>query len=310
MSDQSTNDRSEPAGTPAPSAGVEEFRALVARARKGDRSAVPRLSQFVSVNPQLWHHYGNLGRQVRMAWIRLAAGNDLFHQQCLRWRAADMHRELVGGSKSRVVHLMAERVVLAWLQACYFDGIEVAALNKPEPLPLLNYRAKRGTQANRQFMLALAAFTTLRKLLPDNVREMQAAGATAPALRLIEAPPPSEPQPRPAAQPAPDPAKDSSSAAAEPAVPAAQPLRKIKRAAAKPGETLAPSAGSASAPEGRVGPRARAATATPTSAAAKSARKSKPPGGGSALPAAKRRVKLSSRPRLPPNLPPTIVDVL
>lgn len=263
MSDQSSNDRSEPAGPPAPRAGVEEFRALVARARKGDHSAVPRLSQFVSVNPQLWQHYGNLGRQVRMAWIRLAAGNDLFHQQCLRWRAADMHRELVGGSTSRVVRLMAERVVLAWLQACYFDGIEVAALSKPEPLPLLNYRAKRGTQASRQYLLALAAFATLRKLLPNESDDKPALPNACSSNPLLVPVPRAATASQPAAEPTAGPAVEAPAPAPKPEVRGGASRRRMKRVVTGVDEPITPAVQPSSAGGRRVRPRARPAGSPP-----------------------------------------------
>lgn len=225
MSERSSHDARN-APNPLSEAEAAELLEVVGRARQGDHSAVPRLREILAARPQIWRHYGELGLQVRLGWIRLAAGNDLSLQECLRWRAADLHRELVGASTSPIVRLVAERVVLAWLQTYYFDGVETVALDKPEPLALLNYRAKRGTQASRQYLTALAAFATLRKLIPEDFAG--SACGSAPAPTVAAAQDPSDAGNQAAAQPiAPD--EGVATSAFEPAAHISQPRRRTTR---------------------------------------------------------------------------------
>jgi hypothetical protein len=153
---------------PPGGAQLDELRQVVAQARGGDESVRPRLRELLTAYPELWQHFGDLAAQAREAWITLAAGTDLYLQESLRRRMAELQQELAGTSSGPLVRLMVERVMVTWVQAAYSDGLEAQGIAKGEPLRTLTYRARRQAQANRQHLMAIAALATIRKLLPED----------------------------------------------------------------------------------------------------------------------------------------------
>ena len=42
---------------------VREMREVAKRAKSGDAAAVPRLRELLDLHPEIWRHYGDLGRR-------------------------------------------------------------------------------------------------------------------------------------------------------------------------------------------------------------------------------------------------------
>jgi hypothetical protein len=157
--------------THAPDAdALNEIRLVVGRAKKGDTTALPRLRELLDTHPILWQRYGNLGAQAEQLWIALAAGPDKYLHECLVRKAEAMRQELERADAGPVERLLVERVVMAWLQLYYFDALTAQAAAKDEPPKLALYRGKRQAQAQRAYLSAVAALTTLRRLLPRHLR--------------------------------------------------------------------------------------------------------------------------------------------
>jgi hypothetical protein len=150
---------------PAPEV-LDEIKAVVVRAKKGDVSVLPHLRELLAEHPALWQRYGDLAAKAESAWADLAAGPDLHLRESLVRRAEALREELAGPAPSPVERLLVERVVATWVQLHYFDVIEAQALNTDEKPRLASFRAKRQEQAHRMYLTSLAALTTLRKLLP------------------------------------------------------------------------------------------------------------------------------------------------
>ena len=150
---------------PAPKI-VDEIKAVVGRAKRGDATALPRLRELLTEHPALWQHYGDLSKQAEAAWADLAAGTDLHLRECLLLRAEALREELAGPAPSPVERLLVGRVVACWTQMAYFDALQAQTLHDDEKPRLAAYRAKRQEQAHRMYLTSLAALTTLRKLLP------------------------------------------------------------------------------------------------------------------------------------------------
>ena len=66
--------------------------------------------------------------------------------------------------------LLAERVIITWLQVYYYDSMEVQAVLKNEAPRLAAYRARRQAQAHRAHLSALAALAAVGRMLPVRVR--------------------------------------------------------------------------------------------------------------------------------------------
>jgi hypothetical protein len=166
---------------PPPPEILTEIQAVVESAMRGDTASVPRLRELLNEHPALWEHVGNLAEQAEHAWIFLAAEDNLHLRECLLKQVEAMRKEFIGESPSPVARLLAERVIITWLQSCYFDCIEAQALLKDESPKLAAYRAKRQAQAHRSHLSAIAAWTMLRKLLPVPVAAITTAAAPKPS---------------------------------------------------------------------------------------------------------------------------------
>src|SRR4051812_41449613 len=101
---------------------VVELRRVTDRAIRGDATAVARLRQILDDYPAIWEYYGDLARHARLAWISLAAGNDLHLRESLARKAAALEAELAGAVATPLERLLAQRVVAGWLRTNYFEG--------------------------------------------------------------------------------------------------------------------------------------------------------------------------------------------
>src|SRR5262245_43843735 len=149
---------------------LSEIRAVVAQAKKGETAALPRLRELLDAHPVLWQRYGDLAAQAERLWVALAAGPDQYLRECLLRQAEAKRQELAGPDAGPVERLLVERVVMTWLQLYYVDAITAQAAAKDEPPRVATYRGKRQAQAQRAYLAALAALTTLRRLLPRHLR--------------------------------------------------------------------------------------------------------------------------------------------
>jgi hypothetical protein len=157
--------------THAPDAdALNEIRLVVGRAKKGDTAALPRLRELLETHPILWRRYGDLAAQAERLWVALAAGPDLYLSACLLRQAEAMRQELAGADAGPVERLLAERVVMTWLQVHYLDSVVAQGTAQDESPKLTAYLAQRQAQAHRNYLSSLAALTTLRRLLPRAIR--------------------------------------------------------------------------------------------------------------------------------------------
>jgi hypothetical protein len=154
---------------------VAEITNVVRRAKADDVSVLPRLRQLLTEYASLWETYGDLAAQAEAAWASLAAGPDLHLRECLLRKAEALRQELAGPTPSPVERLLVERVVACWMQQSYHDALAAQALGAEDKPRLAALRAKRQEQAQRQYLAALAALTTLRRLLPGATVKMPPA---------------------------------------------------------------------------------------------------------------------------------------
>jgi hypothetical protein len=147
-----------------------EIKGVVAQAKQGDASVLPRLRAFLADYPTLWRNYGNLASEAEMAWIALAAGPDLYLKESLVRQAAEKRAQLLRPGASPIEALLVERTVVLWLQLNYFIVTEARAIKGDEAPKLREYRAKRQAQAQRIYQSALASLAAYQKLFPVGSR--------------------------------------------------------------------------------------------------------------------------------------------
>ena len=163
MATEGTGERSP---TEAQADELAELRTVIAKARAGDASVVPRLRTILANNPALVGHYGDIARQAEGAWVALAAGPNLFVKESLA-RAADARRtELTRPGATAVEKLLVERIVACWLQTNYFSAHEADRLAAGDTFRQLQFHAKRLERAQRMYLAALGALLTFQKLMP------------------------------------------------------------------------------------------------------------------------------------------------
>lgn len=146
---------------PATVGAIAELRSLVVRAKKGDRTALPRLREYLDINPCLWQRPGNIALQAQVGWIKLIAGNDLHFQECLARKINALKQEWAGDSPSPVEVVLVERAVSAWLRLYYFEACE--AQHDEQSIRWAEFRFKQQVHAERQFRAAEDALEAVRK---------------------------------------------------------------------------------------------------------------------------------------------------
>ena len=165
-----------------PTDELAEMRAVVAKAKAGDASALPRLREILDRNPSLVKHYGDIGKHAQAAWVALAAGRSLYLKETLA-RAADARRaELTRPGASPVERLLVERVVACDLQLGYLTTAEADALGAGDNYRQLDFQAKRVERAQRMLLSATSALVAYQRLVPQPV--VLTASAALPAQTL------------------------------------------------------------------------------------------------------------------------------
>jgi hypothetical protein len=151
---------------PPPTAGADVIKVLSelkARAEAGDAAAAGEIGRVLDAHPELWRRYGDLARDIRSAWLRLAAGGELLKVECVRKHVAEMERELTGPGAGRLEKLLADRVVACWLQLHLADA-EAASAAERGNVGLRKDAVARRALAERMFQSATKALSLHQNL--------------------------------------------------------------------------------------------------------------------------------------------------
>ena len=155
---------------------MAELQDLVERARSGDRSAVPRLREYLDCNEQLWRNCGSVAVQAQASWINGTVGPDLHLRECMGKQINRMKQELCGDSPTPLEALLVERIVTCWLHLGYLEAREAQSPETSERW--FKLRMERYAMAERQFRGAVNALVTARQQAPkirDDAAGQQAA---------------------------------------------------------------------------------------------------------------------------------------
>jgi hypothetical protein len=150
-------DRSEPAE-------LIELRELLALAKEGDQSALPRLREILDGHPEVWGWYGDLAMHVQSAYIGLVTGTDLGLAEALRRKVASLKDELSGPVPTPIERLLAERVASCWLQLQWAEATIARPCNVS--VKQAGFALRQQNSAHRRYMTALGALATVQRLLP------------------------------------------------------------------------------------------------------------------------------------------------
>jgi hypothetical protein len=176
--------------TPAEPSVTVELRALVQRAQAGDPQALPRIRELLETFPQIWEHLGDLSALAERAWIAVLAADHPLAVESMRRTTQEMKQDLAGDSPSRLERMMADQVIVSWMELKYLEGVSADA--GPGSLRQAGFQLKRLESAQRRYLSAVKALTTVRALLPAGVVPPRPQGVAAAERQqeAVTAPPP------------------------------------------------------------------------------------------------------------------------
>ena len=150
------------------SAGDAERKALVAvirRAEDGDPQALAEVRELAKTKlPDLWEMYGNVANIARERMLDVAAGKSPLSHEAMRQKMRTLRAELAGPSPSALERLLAERVVLCWLQSYYEDAIYAQTIKGGCAWEKALKQQKQAETAQRRFLAAVKTLATVRRL--------------------------------------------------------------------------------------------------------------------------------------------------
>ena len=172
MADETTKDRG---------ATLEEWRDALERAAKGDASALPAVREYLGSLGPGYVEVLNLARtSVRTQIKRIVGEENHFAQEVLRRKASALREEVAGPDPPPLERLLAERVVMCWLQLHYAEQkyAEVAL----EDASIVDWtreewHQKRISRLQNRYLGAIKGLAQVRRLLKPsmqiNVAEQQ-----------------------------------------------------------------------------------------------------------------------------------------
>lgn len=143
---------------------------LIDRAQGGDKKAMAELGPLLD-RADFWGHLNDLGRKVQEMWLdTMTRTNRLAHEAYGR-RANDMRQELLVPGDSPLERLLADRIVLTWLQVCHADCLSAVLLQKDSyTYKSAEHAEQRQDRANARHLKAVKALASVRRLLAPAVQ--------------------------------------------------------------------------------------------------------------------------------------------
>jgi hypothetical protein len=143
--------------------------ALVQRADRGDRTALPAVREVFDAVPGLWETYGDLATIAQNALIDLVAGKSGVTREGIRKTMAKMRADVSGPNASPLERLLVERVVACWALSYQADLAYADSLTRASPIES-EHCQRRQDRAARQYLAALRSLAVVRRLLMPTVQ--------------------------------------------------------------------------------------------------------------------------------------------
>lgn len=153
----------------------------IIKAGKGDQSALATIKDMMDGAPgalEFWQRLGDLAVSVEKTWIKTFVGEkDLLAIEGVQQRLEAMRRGLAGPAPSPLEQLLADRIVLCWLQMQYAEAWLAQKNQGNLSLALGEYYQRQAERAQRRYLAAIKALATVRRLLVPAVQvNIAAAG--------------------------------------------------------------------------------------------------------------------------------------
>src|SRR5829696_6039829 len=156
---------------------VERLAELVEKAGKGDKNPLPEIRKILKESPELAWQLMDVSRVAEWRYTEMMLKEEDFgKKEVLRNQLAAMREEIAGDNPSPLERLLAERIVLTWLQIQLFEDLYASSLSKSMTFAQGNYKQKRIDHVHRRHLSALRTLAQIRKLGPAvqiNIGERQ-----------------------------------------------------------------------------------------------------------------------------------------
>ena len=156
---------------------VERLKELVEKAAKGDKNPLPEIRKILKESPELAWQIMDFAKYTESHHIKMMVKEeDPGLKEVLKAQLAFMREEIAGDNPSPLERLLAERIVLTWLQIQLFEDLYASSMPKSMTFAQGNYKQKMIDQAHRRYLSAIRTLAQIRKLGPAvqiNIAEQQ-----------------------------------------------------------------------------------------------------------------------------------------
>jgi hypothetical protein len=140
--------------------------AVIRRAEKGDRTALPALREMLTV-PAIGEELvdlcgGDLAREAQQALIGAHCGNNLAVREALNRKLELLRAELAGPAPAPVERLLVERIGACWLHLHHLEQVYVQKGSLSQELG--TYFQRSIDRAHKRYLSAIKALAVVRKL--------------------------------------------------------------------------------------------------------------------------------------------------
>jgi hypothetical protein len=141
---------------------LEELRALINRARQGDKTSQPALLELLKDPGMVDLLGGDLARLAQLTLIGEFSGKDLLIRESLICKLDLLRAELSGPNPTPLERLLVDRVAACWL---HLHHLEVLFAQKDSmPLAVGAYYQRCLDRAQKRYLSAIKTLAVVRKL--------------------------------------------------------------------------------------------------------------------------------------------------
>jgi len=156
---------------------VGRLEELVEKAGKGDKKPLPEIRKILKESPELAWQLMDVGRVAEWRYTEIMLKEEDFGlKEVLRCQLAAMREEIAGDNPSPLERLLAERIVLTWLQIQLFEDLYASSMSKSMTIAQGNYKQKMIDQAYKRHLSTIRTLAQIRKLgsaVQINIAEKQ-----------------------------------------------------------------------------------------------------------------------------------------
>ena len=163
-----------PSGKPEKPADREKVLDAIDRAGKGDESALPAVRAYLDERGPEYLDVLNVAHMAKEAQIKRVFGpDDLTAREVMTRKLEQMRREILGPNPPPLESLVADQIVLCWLQLYYAETKH--AERNLEEAPAINWiqdewHQKRVDRLQRRYLAAIKSLAQVRRLLGTQVQ--------------------------------------------------------------------------------------------------------------------------------------------